>query len=71
MPFPLSFSDISMWLASTSIILLITTELVSPYHGQTKLLINNKRLKNIALALGILFLITVVINAIGMIYSFS
>jgi hypothetical protein len=71
MSFPLSFSDISVWLASTSIILLITTELVSPYYGQTKLLINKKRLKNIALALGILFLITIVINAIGMIYSFS
>jgi hypothetical protein len=71
MSFPLSFLDISLWLASTSIILLITIELVPPYYGQTKLLINKKRLENIALVLGLLFLITLVINIIGIIYPFS
>jgi len=62
MNFPLSFWDISLWLAVTAIILLITSELTSPYYGKTNLLINKKRLKNVALTIGVLFLITVVIR---------
>ena len=62
MNFPLSFWDISLWLAVTAIILLITSELISPYYGQTNILINKKRLKNAALTMGILFLITVAIR---------
>lgn len=69
MQFPLSFWDVSLWLAITSIILLITSELISPYYGQTNLLINKKRLKQTALTLGILFLITVVIRIYGIIAS--
>jgi hypothetical protein len=69
MDFPLSFWDISLWLAITAIILLITSELISPYYGKTNLLINKKRLKNVALVIGILFLITVVIRIYGIITS--
>lgn len=59
---PFTFWDISLWLAITSIILLTTAELISPYYGQTNLLINKKKLKNTALITGILFLITVAIR---------
>jgi hypothetical protein len=69
MQFPLNLWDISLWLAFTSIILLITTELVSPYYGKTNLLTNKKRLKNAALMMSVLFLITVAIRIIGIIYS--
>ena len=62
MQFPLSFWDISLWLAVTSIILLITSELISPYYGKTNLLINKKRLRNVALTVSTLFLITVAIR---------
>jgi hypothetical protein len=67
--FPLSFWDISLWLAVTSIILLVTSELISPYYGKTNLLINKKRLKNISLTVSILFLITVAIRIINIITS--
>jgi len=67
MQIPLSFWDISLWLAVTSIILLITAELISPYYGQTNLLINKKKLKKAALTTGILFLITVAIRIYGII----
>lgn len=67
MQIPLTFWDISLWLAVTSIILLITAELISPYYGQTNLLINKKKLKNAALFTGILFLITVAIRIYGII----
>ena len=69
MNFPLSFRDISLWLAVTAIILLITSELTSPYYGKTNLSINKKRLKNTALTMGILFLITVAIRIYEIITS--
>lgn len=69
MNFPLSFSDISLWLAITAIILLVTSELISPYYGKTKLLINKKRLQNLALAVSTLFLITVAIRIITIIIN--
>lgn len=62
MTFPLSFWDLSLWLAITAIILLITSELISPYYGKTNILINKTRLKNAALTTGTLFLITVAIR---------
>jgi len=69
MNFPLSFWDISLWLAFTAIILLITSEIISPFYGKTKILINKKRLRNVALVMGIIFLITVVIRIYGIITS--
>lgn len=69
MNFPLSFWDISLWLAVTSIILLITSELLSPYYGKTSLLINRKKLRNVATVTATLFLITVVIRILNIITS--
>lgn len=59
MQIPFTFWDLSLVLAVTSIILMITAELISPYYGQTNLTINKKKLKNAALATGTLFLVTV------------
>jgi hypothetical protein len=67
MTFPLSFSDISLLLATTAIILLITSELLSPYYGKINIQINKKRLKNTALAFSALFLTTVAIRIISII----
>jgi hypothetical protein len=69
MQFPLGFWDISLWLAITAIILLITSELISPYYGKTNLLINKKRLRNVALTVSTLFLITVAIRIATIIIS--
>ena len=63
MKFPLSISDISLWLAIMAIILLITSELLSAtteYAGN--ILIEKKRLRLVALALGVGFMITVIIR---------
>jgi len=64
MSFPLSFWDISLWLAVTAIILLVASELISPYYGKTKLLINQKKLRNAAMIVAALFLITVAIRIV-------
>jgi hypothetical protein len=69
MDFPLSFWDISLWLAITAIILLATSELISPYYGKTKLIINEKNLRNTALVVSTLFLITVAVRIVTIIIN--
>jgi hypothetical protein len=59
---PLSFWDIGLWISVTSIILLITVEMTSPYNGHTNLLINWKRLRTVALITTIIFLFTVAVR---------
>ena len=49
-------------MAVTSIILLITAQLVSAYDGPATLLIDSGKLKTAALTMGILFLVTVAIR---------
>jgi uncharacterized protein involved in exopolysaccharide biosynthesis len=59
MQMPLDFWNVSLWLAVTAIILLITAQLVSAYEGSATLIVDKKGLRNAALAMGILFLIIV------------
>jgi hypothetical protein len=63
MNFPLSLSDISLWLAVTAIILLITSELLySLPEYSARIMINKKRLRLVAIGVGIAFLATVVMR---------
>jgi len=63
MKFPLSISDIGLWLAVTAIILLVTSELLFSSTGQLgNVAIEKKRLRLVALALGIGFMATVVMR---------
>ena len=63
MQFPLTMSDISLWLAVTAIILLITSELLFTSTGTLgNIVINKKRIRLIALTLGLAFLATVVMR---------
>jgi hypothetical protein len=66
MPFPLSFLDISLWFAVMSITLIITSEFVSPYYGRINLLIDQSRLRKVALLLGMLFVLTALLHILGM-----
>lgn len=69
MTFPLGLWDISLWLAITAIMLLITSEMLSPHYGKVNIRINKKRLRKAALAVSILFLITVAIKIIDIILT--
>jgi hypothetical protein len=69
MAFPLNLSDISLILAVESIVLLVTSELLSPYYGAANLKINKKRIRNTALVMSASFLITVAIRIVGMLLS--
>lgn len=64
MNFPLGFWDISLLLAIMAIMLLATSEILSPHYGKINIMINRKRLRNTALATSIIFLITVAIRII-------
>jgi|YelNatPaOPRAMG01_1025707.scaffolds.fasta_scaffold18656_2 hypothetical protein len=63
MNFPMSMSDISLWLAVMAIILLITSELISSATEYSRnIVIEKNRLRLVALALGIGFMATVVMR---------
>jgi len=66
MQFPLSISDISLWIAVTAIILLITSELISSYSERLgNFAIEKSRLRLVALLLGMAFMVTVLMRAVA------
>lgn len=67
MNFPLDFWDISLLTAVTAIILLITSEMLSPYYGKINVKINRKRLRISSLITTAIFLATAIIRIIGII----
>jgi len=69
MQITLDFWNISLWLAVSGIILLITAQLVSAYDGKATLLIDQRKLKTAAVIMGILFLVTVAIRIYGIVTS--
>jgi hypothetical protein len=69
MIFPLGFWDVSLLTAITAIILLITSEMLSPYHGKVNIQINKKRLKNAATTFSIIFLATVALRIVSIILT--
>jgi len=67
MMFPLGFWDISLLLAVTSIILLVTLGLLSPSYGKINVFISKKKLRNAALTFSLFFLITVFVRVASII----
>jgi hypothetical protein len=66
MIFPLSISDISLWLAVTAIILLITSELLysSPEYS-ARIVLDKHLLRMSAIGCGLGFLVTVLMRIAG------
>ena len=63
MQFPLTFSDISLWLAVTAIIVLVSSELLYSYpRFSSRIPINRKLLRLSGLGLGVAFLATVMMR---------
>lgn len=65
MNIPLTFSDISLWLAVTAIILIVTSELLNfstEYSG--RILIDKNRLRFAAIGVGLTFIVTVILRVI-------
>lgn len=66
---PLSLTDFGFLLALNAIILLIAAELISPNYGPINITINKRRLKNVALVTGTLFLVYFVLLVSGIIIA--
>ncbi len=66
MIFPLSSSDISLWLAVTTVILLTTSELLysSPDYS-ARIAVNRQFLRMAAIGCGLAFLVTVIMRVMG------
>ena len=64
---PLTLADTSLLFTIGALALLITVEVLSPYYGQTKLVIKKKKLQNVALIITLIFLIIAVIRIISFI----
>lgn len=65
MSFMLTIWDISLWIAVTAIILLVTSELLASYSDFLgDFVIDKTRLRMAALVLGMAFIVTVVLHAI-------
>ncbi len=69
MIFPLNFWDISLLAAITAMILLITSEMLSPNYGKINILIDRKKLKKAAIVFSAMFLATVAVRLINIILS--
>jgi len=65
----LDFYNVSLWFAVTGIILLITAQLVSAYDGNATILIDQKKLRNASMVMGMLFLVTVAMRIYGIVTS--
>jgi hypothetical protein len=66
MIFPLSISDLSLWLAVVAIILLITSELLyaSPSFS-SRIVLDRQMLRLLAIGCGLGFLVTVLMRVAG------
>ena len=65
MSFMLNMWDISLWIAVTALILLVTSELLVSYSDYLgDFVIDKTRLRTAALVLGVAFMVTVVLHAI-------
>ena len=62
MIFPLSISDLTLLLAVTALILVLTSELISEFYGKINVFISKKRVRNAAIVFSILFMISLTIK---------
>lgn len=65
MQIPLDFYNVSLWFAVAGLILLITAQLASSYEGNITILIDQRKLKSVAVVMGALFFVTVAMRIFG------
>ncbi len=66
MIFPLSISDLSLWLAVAAIILLSTSELLySSSYYSSRIMLDKRLLRYTGVGCGLAFLVTVLMKVVG------
>ncbi|GIU71175.1 MAG: hypothetical protein KatS3mg003_0654 [Candidatus Nitrosocaldaceae archaeon] len=56
--------DIGLWSAISALLLLITSEVISPYYGRNNILLRSKNIRHIGIGIGLFFLIIAIIRII-------
>lgn len=69
MIFPMDLGELSILIAVTAIILLVTSELISPNHRRIKIYLSRKRLRRTGIFFSVLFLVIVGIRIFQIIIS--
>ena len=64
MAFDVEIWDLAVWSGISSLILLITSEVISPYYGRNVILLNTKSVRNIGIGLGVFFVIIAIARLI-------
>jgi hypothetical protein len=59
---PITVQDLSILLAVSAILLLITAEILPYIFGEKTFVSDMKKLRNLAIVLGVLFVVTIVIT---------
>jgi hypothetical protein len=59
---PISFEDLSILLAASAVLLLVTAELVPYVFGEKMLVSDVKKLRSLSIVLGFLFLVTIIMH---------
>jgi hypothetical protein len=67
---PLNLQDLTMLLAVNAILLLLTSEFLPYLSGEKTLVSEMKKLRNLAIVLGIFFLVTIATRVFGVIFNF-
>lgn len=62
MAFNIEIWDIGLWSAISSIMLLIVSEMISPYYSKNNIILRAKRIRHIGIGLGILFIVIAIIR---------
>jgi hypothetical protein len=66
--FPLNLWDLSLWLAASSILLLVTSEVLLELIGRDRARLDRMRVRNAGIAVAILFLVTIALRILEAVY---
>ena len=69
MVFSFSLWDLGLWSAVTAVVILVGSEVASPYYGKVNILLDLRKLRIAAFALGLVFFLIVSLRITTIIYS--
>jgi len=70
MIFPVDWGELSILIAVMAIILLVASELISPYN-RGAIMLNRQRLRRVAIVFSVIFMFTVILEAYEIIIAAS
>jgi hypothetical protein len=66
MSFDFTFWDLALWFATSSLIMLVASELLAPYFGRKKILLDTNKLRMVAIAFSLAFIFTVGVRVLSL-----